>query len=214
MQKFNMTQKIFLGVVALLIASLMVGCKESSKEPQIITDAKVALNYYVTHYASNPTEFKVIGLDTLVTNDSLCILDIHYITENEKGGHTNAKGQYIYLTYKGKKHSFFVDGINDRYDATKMYLDTLLLTDLKCKSLCAPIRFGRTLEDLNDVAILVGAEDLEAKYFKNRTNLTHRDSLYYNACILTELYSSDVPQIEKVDLANIKPIEVVDMSKK
>lgn len=214
MKKFNKAQKIFLGEVALLIASLMVGCKENSKEPQIITDAKVALNYYVIHYASNPAEFKVIDLDTLLVNDSLCVLDVQYIAENDKGGHINAKGQYLYLTYKGHKYSYFVDGLNNRYDVTKLYQTEDSFGDLKTQFLCAPIRVIKTLEDVDDATILVGADDLSSKYFGKRKNLSHGDSLYYNACILTEIVSDDVPQIDKADLTNIKPIEVVDMSKK
>lgn len=207
--------KKILSVMAILVAAIfMMACKEEPKEPQIVNDSKVALNYYIAHYASNPAEFKVIGLDTLIVNDSLCILDVQYITENEKGGHTNAKGQYVYLTYKGKKYSYFVDGIKDRYDATKMYLDDFNFGDLKGKSLCAPIRFVKTLSDAEDMAILVGADDINAKYFGNRKNLSHGDSLYYNACTLTEIFAGDVPQIDKADISNIKPIEVVDMSKK
>lgn len=201
--------------MAIMIAVFfIVSCSSKPKEPQIVTDAKVALNYYITHHANNPAEFKVIDLDTLLVNDSLCVLDIQYIAENDKGGHINAKGQYLYLTYKGHKYSYFVDGLNNRYDVTKLYQTEGSFGDLKTQFLCAPIRVIKTLEDVDDATILAGADDLSSKYFGKRKNLSHGDSLYYNACILTEIVSDDVPQIDKADLTNIKPIEVVDMSKK
>lgn len=202
--------------MAIMIAIFfIVSCSSKPKEPQIVTDAKVALNYYITHHANNPDEFKVIDLDTLLVNDSLCVLDVQYIAENDKGGHINAKGQYLYLTYKGHKYSYFVDGLNNRYDVTKLYQTEDSFADLKTQFfLCAPIRVIKTLEDVDDATILVGADDLSSKYFGKRKNLSHGDSLYYNACILTEIVSDDVPQIDKADLTNIKPIEVVDMSKK
>lgn len=207
-------KKILIFLAIMIAVFFIVSCSSKPKEPQIVTDAKVALNYYITHHANNPAEFKVIDLDTLLVNDSLCVLDIQYIAENDKGGHINAKGQYLYLTYKGHKYSYFVDGLNNRYDVTKLYQTEGSFGDLKTQFLCAPIRVIKTLEDVDDATILAGADDLSSKYFGKRKNLSHGDSLYYNACILTEIVSDDVPQIDKADLTNIKPIEVVDMSKK
>lgn len=207
-------KKVLMFLAIMIAVFFIVSCSSKPKEPQIVTDAKVALNYYITHHANNPAEFKVIDLDTLLVNDSLCVLDIQYIAENDKGGHINAKGQYLYLTYKGHKYSYFVDGLNNRYDVTKLYQTEGSFGDLKTQFLCAPIRVIKTLEDVDDATILAGADDLSSKYFGKRKNLSHGDSLYYNACILTEIVSDDVPQIDKADLTNIKPIEVVDMSKK
>lgn len=207
-------KKVLMFLAIMIAVFFIVSCSSKPKEPQIVTDAKVALNYYITHHANNPAEFKVIDLDTLLVNDSLCVLNIQYIAENDKGGHINAKGQYLYLTYKGHKYSYFVDGLNNRYDVTKLYQTEGSFGDLKTQFLCAPIRVIKTLEDVDDATILAGADDLSSKYFGKRKNLSHGDSLYYNACILTEIVSDDVPQIDKADLTNIKPIEVVDMSKK
>lgn len=182
--------------------------KAGADEPTIVTEAKAAFNYYVSRSASNPEEFKVIALDTAVVNDSLCILNVQSVSETDKGGHVNAQGQYVYLRNNGIKKNFFVDGINLRYDVTKLGVADDVIT--------APIRYVKSLADLESPAIMVGADEFFDKYACGRKRLSHIDSLYICASILADVYADldNVPQLNGVDLSKVKPIKVIDVTQK
>lgn len=205
-------------LLSLLALCTAISCanKGNCQEFSIIEDSKKALNYYIAHYASNPTDFKVIGMDTLVANDSLCILGVQYVTENKTGGHVNAKGQYVYLTtHDGEKYSYFLDGIEERYDAMKMRVENVSGLE-NTKALVAPLTTIESPEDFGDIAIMIGAEDLWGKYVDKHKNLSHYDSLYYCSRILTDIHveMGDAPQVNNVDLRGTAPVKVYDITTK
>lgn len=199
-------KKVLCALIVTFVVLLTSSCLNVvAGEPKIVTDAKSALNYYVSRSASNPEDFKVVALDTAVVNDSLCILNVQYVTENDRGGHVNAKGQYVYLLNNGIKKNFFVDGINLMYDVTKLYILDDVIT--------APIRYVKSPTDLEPPAIMVGANEYFNKYVYGRKKLSHADSLFVCVCILADVYADlgNVPQLDNVDLSKVQPIKVIDL---
>ncbi len=91
--------------ICILMAVFITSCKNKAKE--LREEAKQAMPIILNEIAKDPSSVKITNVNTVFSNDSLCIFHFNLTAKNGLGMETTNKMEYVYLETGGKKYEAY-----------------------------------------------------------------------------------------------------------
>ncbi|MBR8760359.1 hypothetical protein IX308_000471 [Porphyromonas levii] len=93
-------RKIMYFSTLLLVCCLVVACSQSSK---LESAAKKQMEATFKEMAKDPSSVKLSNMETVFSDDSLCIIHVDFSAKNGLGTEVKDRCEYIYISSNGKK---------------------------------------------------------------------------------------------------------------
>lgn len=102
--------------ICILMAVSITSCENKAKE--LREEAEQAMPKVFNEVAKDPSSVKVANVNTVFSNDSLCIFHFNLTAKNGLGMETTSKMEYVYMKAGGKKYEAY-----NSLDADSVYQD-------------------------------------------------------------------------------------------
>lgn len=103
-------RKIMYFSTLLLVCCLVVACSQSSK---LESAAKKQMEATFKEMAKDPSSVKLSNMETVFSDDSLCIIHVDFSAKNGLGTEVKDRCEYIYISSNGKNYESYQEIGND-----------------------------------------------------------------------------------------------------
>lgn len=156
-------RKITFFLNLLIVSVLTIACSQSSK---LESTAKKQMEATFKEMAKDPESAKIENIQTVFSNDSLCIIHADFSAKNGFGHEVKNKGEYVFLSSNGKNYEAYQD-INS--EEAGVFVKEEKYTKDKKGTIYEPLNYDEGLRYLAAIFVNGNGREAGAKDYEDFT---------------------------------------------